>query len=362
MIALATAILLSFTDPPGDAYGDGSLQTPTAAVNRTIGALDLTNLELYKDTTLSFSLIFASLTNPFNLANGFSFPIIEIYIDNLEVQGASQLLPGSDMQLPAGSDWNYAFKLSGDAIQIFEAIEENVSDISSKSGAKLTVAGNTLTLQTSLPRPESLKLYGMVGNYSPFTASGWMPTSASSSPWAYWSQTQTSPVVEVVASTVEKQIQAIQSGILPAIEVQRTRVNPWFFVMFTGLFMALLGLIARFWVKPVTTATDLPEVWVEEADDTPSQIMANQRLNRESLELSSPESSGKTPESEQALSQEASEPSENTAALSPDMVQDTHADEAEPLAAPSKSNSDLFDVWIDDESDSINWEHDTSKT
>lgn len=185
VLALAVTALLSFTDPQGDANGDGSLQTPTASVNRTIGSLDVTQLELYKSDTVSFSLIFASLNNPFNLPNGFSFPIIEVYIDNPELQGSNILLPGSEMNLPQGASWEYAFKLSGDHLQIFEATSSKITDITTKSAPKLSITGNTLVIQSSLPRAENISLYALVGNYSAFSETGWMPTSSSSSPWAY---------------------------------------------------------------------------------------------------------------------------------------------------------------------------------
>ena len=99
----------------------------------------LTQLEVYKTASFSFSLSFASLTNPFNLPNGFSFPIIEVYIADPEQQGSTTLLLGSDMTLPKGASWKYAFKLSGDHVQVFEATSQGIEDIKGIEGISRTI-------------------------------------------------------------------------------------------------------------------------------------------------------------------------------------------------------------------------------
>ena len=368
MIALALTALLSFTDPQGDANGDGSLQAPTAAVNRTIGSLDITQLELYDTETLSFGLQFASLNNPFNYPKGFSFPIIEIYLDNPETQGSNTLLPGSEMTLPNGAFWDYAFKLTGDAIAVFEASPQGITDITSRSAAKPSISGDTLNLQTSLPRPQDLNLYALAGNYSPFSETGWMPTSSSSSPWAYSSETQTSPVVEVVASTVEKQQLAIQSGVLPAIEVKRSQVNPWFYMMFVGIAVALLGVIGRFFVKPAPVFSEASEVWVEPETLIPSEFMAEERLKNQQInediqheaeklsheqETLEPGTTMLISESQERTDQETLE--SLTPSISP-TVDDINDELSHVEASHDRpKRDDLFNVWVDDEVEDIDW-------
>ncbi len=369
MIALALTALLSFTDPQGDTNGDGSLQAPTAAVNRTIGSLDITKLELYDTETLSLGLQFASLNNPFNLTNGFSFPIIEIYLDNPETPGINTLLPGSEMTLPNGAFWDYAFKITGDAITVFEASPQGIKDITSFSAAKLSPNGDILTLQTSLPRPQDLNLYALAGNYSPFVKTGWMPTSSSSSPWAYSSETQTSPVVEVVASSIEKQTLAIQSGVLPAIEVQRYQVNPWFYMMFVGIAVALLGVIGRFFVKPAPVFSEAPEVWLEPETPVPSEFIAAERLKNQQINEDIQQEATR-------LSQEQETLGPSTTMLISDSQEDTDQETLESLT-PSISptvdeindershivashnqakKDDLFNVWVDDEvTEDVDW-------
>jgi C-terminal binding-module, SLH-like, of glucodextranase len=377
ILALAVTALLSFTDPQSDAYGDGSLKTPTASVNRTIGALDLTQLEVYKNDTLDLGLTFASLTNPFKLPNGFSFPIIEVYLSDAEVPGSTELLPGSAMTLPRGTTWRYAFKLSGDHVQIYEATATGITDISSKSFPKISIAGNTLNLQTALPRPESLKLFAIVGNYSPFSETGWMPTSPSSSSWAYSSDTQTRPVVDVLAASQEQQKVAIETGVLPTIDIPKGG-NPWFYVMFAGITLAVLGVIGRFFVKtpvpatpygPAGTVAEPAEAWEyhdrDDTEETPGERMAAERLkNGETLQP--------------LLSEDNSEPLENVENYTDDLEQDytdphlsAPAITAPTITSPLLNNPSpasispkpvnpsadaLFNVWIDDNpNDVFDW-------
>jgi C-terminal binding-module, SLH-like, of glucodextranase len=244
MLTLALAVLLTFTDPPAD-LGNGQVHQPTAAVGRPNGALDVTQLELYDTQVVTFSLTFTSLGNPFKLANSFTFPIIELYIDDQSGTGSTTLLPGSGMRLPKGATWKHAFKLTGDTLQVFEATANGWQDVTSKYPANISVQGTTIVVSSSLPRPERVDLYGVVGSYTGFNESGWAPLSTSESPWAYSSDTQTFPVLDVLAPTFEAQQNALTSGVLPVIRPPRP-TNPWLFVMIGGVLIALAGVLLRF--------------------------------------------------------------------------------------------------------------------
>ncbi len=249
MLTLALAVLLTLSDPGGD-LGDGTVRLPTAAVGRPNGALDVTQLELYNSEALTFSLSFGSLANPFELKYGFTFPIIEIYIDDQSGTGNTTLLPGSGMRLPGGATWKYAFKLTGDSLQIFEASADGWQEVTAKFPSRVTVQGTTLLVSSSLPRPEKLDMYGMVGSYTGFNETGWMPLSRNESPWAYSSASQNHPVLDIIAPTFEAQRNALASGVLPVIQPPR-RTNPWLYVMIGGILIAATGVLLRF--APRTT-------------------------------------------------------------------------------------------------------------
>ncbi|MGL4609566.1 MAG: glucodextranase DOMON-like domain-containing protein [Trueperaceae bacterium] len=245
MLTLALAALLTLTDPTGD-LGDGTVFQPTAAVGRPQGALDVTQLEIYDAETLTFSLSFNSLSNPFKLRHGFTFPIIELYVDDRTGSGHTALLPGSGMRLPSGATWNYAFKLSGDALQIFEATPRGWQDVTARFQSTVTTQGNTIIVNSTLPRPKQFDAYGVVGSYTGFNNTGWMPLSRTRSPWAYSSETQVPAALDVIAPSLETQYRALASGVLPPITRTRSGANPWIFVMLAGILLAVTGIMLRF--------------------------------------------------------------------------------------------------------------------
>ena len=276
MIALALTALLSFQDPAGDTFGDGSLVAPTAAVFRTLGSFDLLGAEVLDTPELTLALTFAALPNPLDLPNGFSLPIIELYVGD-ETAGSPDLLPGSGMSLPGGSSWHYAFRLTGDRVQAFVAeagpSEGNAVDggavgpekrveLSAADGLEVTVDDNVVTLKTPLPRPESLTLYGLVGGYSPFSDSGWQGLSAVPAPWTFSSAEQTVPVVDVLAEDENAQAQAVATRTLPALRRAAPpappRENRWLLLVAGGVVVALVGLTGRFTVPKTDFHTGLP--------------------------------------------------------------------------------------------------------
>ena len=209
MIALALSALLHFQDPANDAVGNGSLAAPTAAAYRSLGSFDLLSLELLDTPFLSFDLTFAALANPFDLPYGFSLPVLELYLYDADRPdpGSPQLLDGSGMRLPEGESWHYAFRITGDGAQLYGASAEGFARLNDP--LSLSAEGSTVSVASALARPERFVLYGVVGAYSPFSASGWQPLSRTSSPWSFSSASQNVPVVELLAATAEAQAEAI---------------------------------------------------------------------------------------------------------------------------------------------------------
>jgi C-terminal binding-module, SLH-like, of glucodextranase len=344
MLTLAIVALLTLTDPVSD-IGDGTVRPPTAAVERPIGALDVTQLEFYDTEAVTFSLTFASLTNPFELSNGFTFPVIEVYLDDYSNTGSTTLLPGSGMRLPGGVTWKYAFKLTGDTRQLFEATTNGWQDITSKYSTTVAVQGNSVVVSSSLPYPERFDAYGMVGSYTPFNETGWMPMSRTKSPWAYSSDTQAFPVLDVIAPTFEAQQNALTSGVLPVIKPPRP-TNPWLYVMIGGVLLAVVGVMLRFSpnrkapnrkaeTKPLSSSivtdpatvqpgpyqpepprSNLPKRstalknLTEDAEQTPAQLMAAERAR--AMIVSDRLARGQTPATNEEITPEIRLESETT--------------------------------------------------
>ena len=268
MMVLALATLLAFQDPRGDTVGNGTLAAPTAAVFRDSSSFDLTSLELLDEPTLTLRLTFAALPNPLNLPNGFSLPIAEVYIGD-ETPGSSTLLPGSGMRLPDAASWHYAFKLTGDRVQVFIADGGTVTELGAADGLELSVLDNALTLQTPLPRPEQPTLYALVGAYSPFSDSGWQNLSSLPAPWAFSSTEQTVPVVDVLADNADVQAQAVDTQVLPGLRraapPAAPQENRWLLLVAGGVVVVLVGMVGRFTVPKPQPRTGLPPEVYEQA-------------------------------------------------------------------------------------------------
>lgn len=254
--ALTLATLLSVSDPVGDAVGNGALVPPTAVVFRTPGAFDIQELIVPDAETFGFRLSMTQLHNPWNLANGFSLPIIEIYLsddtpaerlapEQPPVPERRALLPGSQMQLAEGTGWSYAFRLTGDRFTVYGVSPQGeLIELTDDLGAYLYTEDNTLVVTTNLPVPERFSLYGMTGSYDPFSEHGWRTLTTTPGPWVLSSDAQQVPVIDVIADSFEVQRRAIDSATLPQIRASFQQ-DYWLFVVFGGLAITFLGLLGR---------------------------------------------------------------------------------------------------------------------
>ncbi len=242
LIVLATA-LLHLQDPVGDAVGDGSLAPPTAPVYANTADFDLQSVSVMDDPKLTVRVTLGSISNPGHLPNGFSSPIIEVYLDT-GPGGSSALLPGSGMVMPAKHGWNVALRATGD--QVYAVTPRAQGDPGSwpHLPASVEVQGNTLLIHTDLPRPEHAVIYALTGVYDPFASDAWRPLTSSVSPWAFSSAKQRVPVVDLLASSQRAQRRAIDSGVLAPYRA-RTHGLGWLLLMVLGVIIAAAGTMLR---------------------------------------------------------------------------------------------------------------------
>lgn len=247
--ALFLATLLTFTDPAGDASGDGSLSYPTAEIFRAPGTMDVRELYVYDESSFAFSVSLAQITNPLELPHGFSLPIIEIYVNTREAGGRSELLPGSGMRLPDGVVWNYVFRITGESVELLYADPDTdaLVDVSEAYRVTLTLEDTTLFIGTTLPRPRHFSLYGVVGSYDFWDPTRWRRVRPEAEAFAFGSPSQAASdvrAVDVLAPSQEAQVAAIQTGILPEIRSPNQQ-GRWLAMMASGLVVALLGSAGR---------------------------------------------------------------------------------------------------------------------
>lgn len=112
----ASKPIFSATDPARDDYGPGTYTYPTDKVFSN-GILDLTGVEIYDEgDTYNFKIKFREpVTNPWNGTMGFSFQMIEIYLDSDGKAGSgfSEFLAGVGAAPAPNNAWEKAIVLEG---------------------------------------------------------------------------------------------------------------------------------------------------------------------------------------------------------------------------------------------------------
>jgi hypothetical protein len=261
--ALLLAALLSVTDPSGDAIGGGDLRYPSHEVFRVPGTLDVQALTVHDTEGFSFSLKMAQLTDPWDLPFGFSLPIIELYLDARFEGGSPELLPGSGMHLPEGVRWHYAFRLTGESLELFYADPGGeVVEVGERYEAQVSLGDGAITVTSSLPTPRHFSLYGVVGGYDPWDPTRWRRVRPEAETFAFGSPYQAATdirAVDVIAGTFEAQQAAIRSGVLPEIRPPE-RAGRWLGVIAAGLALAFVGSAGRVYVGVRDRARPRPSI------------------------------------------------------------------------------------------------------
>lgn len=267
LLVLAVAAL-HLQDPAGDAVGDGTLAPPTAPVYANTSDFDLQSVTLTSDPTLTVRVQLGSLSDAAKLPNGFSNPVIEVYLDTAP-GGAQQLLPGSSMAMPPKHGWEIALRATGDEAYAVEAQTQGSPASWPRLPVTVDVQGNAVTLSTSLPRPKRADVYALTGVYDPFTNDAWRPLTSGVSPWAFSSASQQVPVVDVLASSQSAQRREIDSGVLSPYRSPLHGLG-WLVLMVVGLITAAAGLVLRRRVR----APERPRGAPAEAVPTDGEVSA----------------------------------------------------------------------------------------
>lgn len=272
--AFLTFALLTVTDPSVGPAAAAALSAPTSALYRNLAPFDLQEVAVLDSETLELRIQLGSYANPLGLANGFSHPIIEIYLGSSESTGVSELLPGSGLVLPDGETWTYALQLTGDHALGYQATAAGPVEFS----PELQLIDDHLYVMTGQPPIAEPRVAAITGLYSPFHEDGWRPLSPTPSPWAFSSDEQRFPVVDVLALTEEAQLSALSGGVLPVTEVN-TIPNPntmWFALMAAGIGLAGVGLILRGFsrpaAEPVLAESEEDDAELPPADSGPAAV------------------------------------------------------------------------------------------
>jgi carbohydrate-binding DOMON domain-containing protein len=190
--------IFAITDPVGDDNGPGTYQYPTNEVFRSDqGLFDLTGFSIKndgEDYLLRFS--FAELTDPWKGKFGFSLPLIQVYIDNLEGGSIELFREGANVRLDSRHPWDKLLKLSGWWLRVYQPadrdkkddfweMEENPWEV---SDAQVETVGNDILLrinQDITGRLEGAHLFLLVGGFDPFGPDHFRKIEGQISSWVF---------------------------------------------------------------------------------------------------------------------------------------------------------------------------------
>ena len=240
----------------GDAFGDGSLRPPTGPRFADPAWYDVVDVVLLEGDPVRIALTLGAVDASGGLALGITQPILEVYVDGAD-GGAERLLPGSGLAMPLGVGWQLAIRVTGDGAWAWQADVDGNVDLAAPVPVEVVLDGTTLTVLTPFARPErEVDLYAVSGVYDPFRADGWRPLSREPSPWAFSSDQQQAPVVDVFPGDPSARAAALARGELPRAERARG-IAPgslvWVWLMGIGVALALAGLVLR--ARPQQRAT-----------------------------------------------------------------------------------------------------------
>ena len=249
LLTLALALAASAAAQSGDAFGDGSLLPPTSPRFADPAWYDIVDVTLFDTDPISLQLTLGAIDGSGGGALGLTQPIVEVYLAD-DVGGAERLLPGSSLTMPLGIGWRWAVRLSSDGAWGWEADELGRYDLAAPVALDARVSGREVTVMTPFALPEGrLDVYAISGVYDPFAADGWRTLARAPSPWAFSSQTQQVPVVDVFPGDAAARADALARGELP----RATRADgafgpgaePWLALMGAGVLLAFAGLALR---------------------------------------------------------------------------------------------------------------------
>lgn len=187
---LLAALIFTFTDPIGDAHGDGSYVLPTRPP-MTAEALDLREFTAEQNgDTMTFRVSFGAMQNPWQLPGGQSAAVTDIFVKT--GLGGANTLP--DLNLSVNEGWQYHVRVAGDRATL-DAAADDGQDITPQDPPQVSVEGTTLVIKTSIPAGQHG--YWLTSSvYSPLSRSGLLVPGPQAGPAAL-STARTNPPVPV---------------------------------------------------------------------------------------------------------------------------------------------------------------------
>jgi len=177
-----TIIVLDVVDPEGDDHGPGAYTYPGDAVF-TGGSYDITRFQAgYDEENIVFRFeIRGPVENVWDSPNGLSIQTFDIYIDSDRVEnGGDALLPGRNVSLQEGFEWDYAVTVEGWTSGIFVPGVEGPQQIAESSEFLVLTDPNQREVTIRVPKsilgdnPEAWQYAAVVLSQEGFPSGGVM--------------------------------------------------------------------------------------------------------------------------------------------------------------------------------------------
>ncbi len=237
MLAAAATILFSVSDPQGDSLGDGAYRLPAARADaaqldlRTFTATD-------RDGKLTLSLTMGRVQNPDKAPNGFSVPVIDVFLGG--GRGGMEKLAGTGFHTSPGRGWTYHLRVTPWNTTLQE--NKKTGSAPDSSGVSVRVQGASIIIDTGLPAA-AYTYWALVSLYDPLTPDGLARPQVAGNPLRLVSAIPNAPqALEVLSPTS-------QVGLYSTLEVaplneQKLEADP---LLYTGIAGLVLTLVTTIW-------------------------------------------------------------------------------------------------------------------
>ncbi|MEF2278752.1 glucodextranase DOMON-like domain-containing protein [Deinococcus sp. YIM 134068] len=168
MLTLLTAALASFSDPAGDARGDGGYILPTRpAVSAE--ALDLRGFQARAGGSgMRFTVELGRIENPWGAPGGFSAGVTDIFVRT--GVGGARTLDGLRLNVSGSGGWGYHLRVTGFGGTL-RAAPEAGGEPTPLAAPTVRVEGTNLVIDAAIP-PGQYAYWVTSSVYSPFTPDG----------------------------------------------------------------------------------------------------------------------------------------------------------------------------------------------
>ena len=207
-LATAACLLLGLvsaqvTDEPPELGSPAGLLAPTSPAYAEAAWYDLVTIRWVEPDAatvwLEVELAAVDPGGPGPL--GLRQPIIEVYVDD-GGGGAASLLPGSGLRMPDGDGWRHAVRITGDGVWWWEATVDGRGLLPPRS-LPAVLDGRVVRIAWPTDPPGDARVYAISGVYDPFSPDGWRPLARTPSPWAFASEQDGPPVIDVLPGGVD---------------------------------------------------------------------------------------------------------------------------------------------------------------